>query len=307
MVLYIFQPKPGILAPIDGMRMPLEVTSPPVYSENITIVTAFINIAIRPNQRRSSRNTYHRWAEPYSKVHSPVYAFFADDADITKFREIRGSIPASLTKIVKVNLSDTWAFSHYQVIKQTFLNRNMTESESTKKASYSCVMTAKYDFVLQAIRDNAFGTRYFSWMDYGYMRSLVKKSIVKKSIVKKSNSSMSLRLPPQFNRSRVAYTKYGGSFTTKLTMQELISKNRYWYLGGFFLGSYDLLPKMVAQYRSTVTVMIKGGWVGTDEHALYYMQQQACNISRQVDIQQYRPRNNVDFTRLGFLCLGLAS
>ena len=262
-------------------------------SNDVTIVTAYFDIGTVRGASKHRRKEYAKWAEGFRQIKNPVYAFFNAEEDATIFKHIRKTQPN--TKIRKVYRNETWAFSLHETIKSLFIKRRYNSLMATAKANYSSVMNSKYDFIEMAIRENSFDTLFFCWMDYGYLRRL--KRI--------SNSSMVAHLPPRFNNSRVAYSAYPSKskhLKNPLSAQQIIGGRRYWVTGGFFIGSTDVLKQMIEQYKRTISALIKLGWVGTDENALYYMLQPNNNITRKVDIQAYHGQGR--FFHMGFLCLG---
>ena len=262
-------------------------------SSDVTIVTAYIDIGTVGGAGKHPRKEYAKWAQDFRHIENPVYAFFNAEQDVTIFKHIRKT--RTNTKIRKVDLNETWAFSLHETIKSLFVKRRYNPLKATARANYSSVMNSKYDFIEMAIRENAFHTKYFCWMDYGYLRRL--KGL--------SNSSMVAHLPPRFNKSRVAYSAYPSRskhLKHPLSAQHIIGGGRYWVTGGFFIGTTDVLKQMIEQYKRTISALIKLGWVGTDENALYYMLQPNNNIRRTVDIQAYHGQGT--WFHMGFLCLG---
>ena len=265
-------------------------------TDNVTIVTAFINIGTVPGAGKVSRQVYTKRAQEFRRVNNPVYAFFTDEIDLRIFRNIRLSQPK--TKLIKINQNDTWAFSLHQIIKNLLKKRRRNDLQATAQANYSCVMNAKYEFMAKAIKENAFDTNYFSWMDYGYLRYLVGTS----------NSSMKLDLPPRFNKSRVAYSAFPKKnllLKSPLSAQTIVSQGRYWVTGGFFIGTTGVLQQLIDQYNRTLSALIKLGWVGTDENTLFYMLQPNNNVTRTVDIQAYYGQGI--WFHMGLLCLRQAN
>ena len=263
-----------------------------IISNDVTIVTAYFDIGTVDGASKHQRKEYAEWAAGFKWIKNPVYAFFNAEEDATTFRHIRKTQPS--TQIRKVHRNEIWAFSLHEAIKLIFMRRGYTPLRATAKANYSSVMNSKYDFIEIAIRENPFQTKYFCWMDYGYLRRLKRTS----------NSSMVAHLPPRFNKSRVAYSAYPSRskhLKYPFSAQQVIGERRFWVSGGFFIGSTDVLKQMIEQYKHTILALIKLGWMGTDENALFYMLQPNNNITRTVDIQAYHGKGKS--FHMGFLCL----
>ena len=257
-------------------------------------MTGFINIGTKRGSK-FPKETYMQWSNGFARVTNPVYAFFTDDEDIRNFRKLRKTLPETSTKIVKVDIDKTWAFSLHHNIENIFARQHYpVHRPNTVMPSYPCCMNAKYEFILQAVEENPFKTDYFSWMDLGYLRH----------IVNISNTPLLLHVPAHFNHHHsVAYNEVYHRYNAILNAEYIVRYNLVWVGGGFFIGRGNVLKKMVSQYKATVAAMMALGWVSTDQQVLYYMVQPHNNLTKEVGIQAYKGDWYGDWFNLGFLCM----
>ena len=227
-------------------------------------------------------------------IENPVVAFF-DNEDIMKtFMELRKTLPANRTKIIKLDRSKMWSFSLLGRIKSIFSRPQYPRYlPNTVYPEYSCAMHAKYDYMDEVARNNPFNTKYLSWVDLGYFRDLVNKN----------TTSFSLYTPPKFDESRVAYCEIG-HFYPNLNIGRVVSTNLIWLAGGFFVSTVEVMRRWTRQYRQYTERMLENNWMSTDEQVLFsmYLQESEKLWNRSVDIQPYSGRRFDPWFYLGYLC-----
>ena len=276
--------------------MPLSVTA--ALTEDVTVVTAYINIGTIKGAGKHGRYSYSKWAKEFGRIKNPVYAFFADDQDVQYFKNMRKS-KLNRTRVIKININETWTFSVFSIIRKLFVKRRYNPLGATAKANYSSVVNAKFEFVARALEENHFKTKYFSWMDYGYLRY--------PEFIGTSNSSLEVHLPPYFNKSHIAFSttqpenvRISGNHPR--SARDIVSHAGWLVNSGFFIGTLDMMKKLTIRYKATLKDMIKLGWVGNDEDTLYYMVQPKNNITHDVEFQVYYGKGT--WIHMGLLCLG---
>ena len=159
-------------------------------------------------------------------------------------------------------------------------------------------MHSKYEVLERSIRDNAFSTKYFAWIDVGYFREYLEEKIIQ---------PFKIHLPPNFIPTKVAYNEvYSPSIRS---LNEIISENEVWVGGGFFIAESDVMLKWVEDYMFYAERFIEIGLMSTDQQVIYAMIQPSIYNKigkRRVGIQPYKGNGfwnwNGEWFYLGYLC-----
>ena len=286
---------PKALAYREDTQVSPEETAPFRHlSDDVTVVTAYLNIGSfqkGENGMNFTKRLYHHWMKIFGSIQNPVIAFMEDDADIEYFREIRQHMPDNRTIIIKVDRNDLWAFSLVEPLKDLFQRVDYPKYHpNTVIAEYSCVMHAKYEFMLNSTIQNPFKTKYFSWVDIGIFRKLTDS---------KEFDPFSLSLPPNFQANQVAYGQ--ANFRNALqNAYTIFKRNMTWVCGCFFIARIDVMEKWVRVYMESVGYYLGIGLANTDQQVIYAM----VNEHRSsVDVQVYKGSGEYDYWfYLGYLC-----
>ena len=264
----------------------------------VTLVTAYISIGFFKKYKQKhqiSPDLYHKWIQAFQRITNPVVAYFNRDEDIKIFKANRHRFPVNRTKIVKISLNKTWAFSLLPTIKKIFSNPTYPNiSPDTYVPEYSCVMHLKYEIMSNVVYENPFNTKYFAWTDIGLFRDRIKKH----------RYLFSIQLPPRFQENLIAYTALTYFRNSSFTSKQIVKSLSTWICGGFFIGERELMKRWTRQYMKYTEKMLGTGWMGSDQQVLYYMFQPQYNRSSQfVNVQPYKSDGTYHkWFYLGYLC-----
>lgn len=276
------------------------VTSAPSGVDHVTLVTEYFNLGSFPKTYTEWRTSgeYRKWMSHFGRVRNPVVAYFDDSIFASGFNEIRAA--ASLenrTKIIQVQRNTTWAFSLLPAIKGIVSDPEYPRMPPQDLVpEYACAMHAKYEFMLETVRLNPFQTKYFAWVDIGLFR-----------FEKKNDKRIfSIRLPPGFNSSRIAYNEVYER-VTQAPPEAIFLTNAIWLCGCFFIGAASQMIRWTQHYMHYVQMALNRGLTSTDQQVLYAMVNDP-RFRLSVDLQVYGSSENWTneisnkWYHLGYLC-----
>ena len=192
---------------------------------------------------------------------NPVIAFL-DPHYSSFFKQLRSDLPKELTKVHTVDTKKTWAFSLENRIAEVFRTQKTVKSyPNTVNPKYSCTMHAKYEFMLKAINENPFKTKYFCWLDAGLFRDMT----VSRGPLKVA--AFSLYLPPNFNDKKVSYNQVY-KLNPELSVQDVFFRDYVTISGGFFIGKYNILSEWSSYYMHVIETLLSQGLMSTDQQVL---------------------------------------
>lgn len=270
-------------------------SSPRNLTDGLTVVTAFFNIG--PFQkgnggRQFTSRLYRDWARVFSRLESPTVIFVDCEEFRRYFAELRAlHLRANLTVIRLLDRQQMWSFQLVPSIAKIFSRPHYPyHTPNTVVPAYSAAMHAKYEVMELAIRSNPFNTRYFCWLDVGLFRDLAHSGV--------NGSRFALSLPPKFDVGSVAYTEVSRR-DRKLSVEEIVSLNKHWVCGCFFVGRLDRLLTLVHDYKAATERMLRDGWMSTDQQVLYAMYN-TMNTSTRLQLYHSDGRFN-EWFHLGYL------
>ncbi len=245
---------------VDAINKDTEFTAQGTLQDDLTIVTMYIDIGKFQKGAGGSMFTpdlYKKWMQVFAYIKNPVVALFDKREHASLFQQLRGRYANSTSIIVMEDRNDFWAFSLLHKIKMIFNSVGYPHNPpNTVVPEYSCAMHAKYEFMLWAVQQNIFNTRYFAWLDVGLFRSLVPRLT--------STVPFSLYPPPDFDPERVAYSQVAMR-NSRATIKEVVFQNMHWVCGCFFLGTPPVLAQWSWQYRATTERMLEENYMSTDQ------------------------------------------
>ena len=259
----------------------------------------FIHVNIGSFQKGKTQiytpSRYIAWMRFFQFIKNPLYVYIDDEKYKSIFQEMRQKHFQNMTKITVLDRRKMWAFRLRQNISNIFSNPEYPKIyPNTIIAEYSCVMHAKYEVLQISIKDNAFNTKYFAWIDVGYFRDSIKKE---------NMQQFKIALPPNFVPTKVAYNEVFSPFYR--TLEQIIYKNELWVGGGFFIAASDVMLKWVEDYMYYTERFIELGLISTDQQVIYGMIQPLIHKKigkRRVAIQSYRGYKPTEWVYLGHLC-----
>ena len=210
-------------------------------ASEITLVTAYFNIGQFPKGSRSrirKPSDYDNWSTGFRCIRNPVVAFFdVGDPIVSKFRNIRKHL-RPLTKIVEIKRNDLWTFRILKNVSKIFNKPHYPRHyPNTVIPEYACVSSSRFELVQRVIEENPFRTRYFAWIDFGF--------------IKKPEYNMTFCLPPHFQEDKIAFTEVIPR-NEHLTPFVILRRNQNWLAAGYFVGHYKVLHKFVTGYLNNL-------------------------------------------------------
>ena len=228
-------------------------------------------------------------------IENPVYVYVDDEKYATIFQLARQKYFPNRTKIIILDREDIWSFNLRRNISYIFSNPGYPKFyPNTINPNYSCAMHSKYEVLQKSIRDNAFSTKYFAWIDVGYFRKYLEEN---------NPQPFKIDLPPNFVPNKVAYNEVFSP--SNRTLNEIICKNAVWVGGGFFIAEFHVMLKWVEDYIFFTERFIELGLMSTDQQVIYAMNQPSIykKIGKpRIDIQTYRGNRPEEWFYLGYLC-----
>ena len=213
---------------------------------------------------------YRTWLTVFSRIENPVVAYFDNDDDAAYFKLIRENVPDHPTSIVKVVRNRMWAFSLQSRIEEVFSKWWYPKHyPNTVNASYSCAMHAKYELMLKTVLENPHRTLYLTWLDIGLFRKLT--SFGDNPAVQKDRRHFRMSLPPNFDRTSIAYSQVNSISPRLKSPREIIGYNAVWVCGCFFVGRVDKMFYWTLEYMGGVERMLRLELMSTDQQVLYWM------------------------------------
>ena len=260
--------------------------------DELTIVTAYMNIGKFRKGETSNTFTpdlYHTWMRIFRRIQNPLIVYLDRNEDIAYFHKLREELPKNLTMTVKVSRDRLWAFGLRERIAAIYAQPDYPKFHpNTVIPDYSCVMHAKYELMQNATKSNPFRTRYFAWLDIGLFRDIETKS-----------KPVKLHLPPNFDRTRVAYTEVS-SRDSKMSERAIFHGNQVWVCGAYFVAENSVMQRWTAEYMRATERFLSRKLMNTDQQILYAMfsNRNASNM-----IQTYKGTGKYSkWFHLGYLC-----
>ncbi|ESO92613.1 hypothetical protein LOTGIDRAFT_162529 [Lottia gigantea] len=250
--------------------------------DEITIVTALFDLGLVKKGHGvldyHSPYKYKEWVRPFSKLTNPVVIFVEDDEIAKYVRSVRHCLPKSHTRIIKVSREELWAFSLLEKTRKIFEESTYPKHYPyTTNPEFSCLIHAKYEFLLQAVKKNYFKTPYFAWVDITMFKKL-----------DESGTDVFKMLPPEkFNREKVGFTQVG-PHDPHLDLDFIMMYRAVWVSGSMVLGTNQTLSRFIKRYKSSVEYLLDKGLANTDEHVIYSMYTTHMKKPGQVGIHTYR-------------------
>ncbi|XP_064644484.1 uncharacterized protein LOC135498210 [Lineus longissimus] len=263
-----------------------------VYSEDITIVTAYFDLGTfrkgNKNSRIFTKQMYERRLGEYGRLMNNVVAFFDDKHIYETFKTIRAT-QEKKTKIFLINRKALRSFQVIDKVREILSYKGYPQFHpNTVVPEYGCSMNAKYELVELAAKENVFNTSYFAWFDGGFFQNQT------------DHLPFKLATPPGFDQSKVGYGQML-PLNSKLSPQEIFLTNQYSLCGCVFIARRDVMLRWTKLYRFYADLFLNRGLASTDEQVLYAM------FSDKIDkptirIQRYweRPAKNV-WSVLGYV------
>ena len=263
--------------------------------DELTIVTGYINIGDFQKGAIAwfTPQLYRHWLKIFSRISNPVVAFFDNPSDAARFKVLRSNFPPEKTQVHVISRREIWAFNNlYPKIKDIYSKPDYPKHPpNTVLPEYSCVMHAKYEFMLRAIYNNPFNTLYFAWLDVGLFRTEVDRE--------DTTEPFELYIPQNMDQYRVAYTKIYHRVPS-LPTRDIFFDNYVWVCGCFFVGRASIMIRWVTEYMKYADYFLCQNIMNTDQQVLYAM----FNIAKpEISIQEYRPPEGTEnpWFYLGYL------
>ena len=233
-------------------------------STNLTIVTAFLNVGpFSKGDRLVVRTSaiYRRWMKAFNLIKNPVIAFFNNELDLEYFKAIRQTFIHN-THLVKVDLTDLWAFKLAPAIAKVYALENYPKFyPNTATPAYTCAVHSKYDLMHRAVTENHFNTQYFTFVDIGYFRA----------IAHQDSPKFHLSLPMNFNPSKVTYLEIHPRKDNWVTVEDVFIQKIDWVAGGYWVAEKVTMMLWCEQYMRFTEKMLSKNLMNADQAILYGM------------------------------------
>ncbi|XP_061166829.1 uncharacterized protein LOC133175738 [Saccostrea echinata] len=266
-------------------------------SSSITIVTAYWNLGTfqKGFSKTFTKNTYLTWAKTFQYLTNPlvVYTDCAEFRDLMKKLRSEGKLNYE-TEIFFVKRKTLWPFQLVDRIKKVFTQPGYPiHYPNTVNPFYAASQHAKYAVMSDAVQRNLFNTPCYAWLDIGYFRDLVG-----------NNESFELKIPPNFDQSRVAVNLV---FNQSMGMDpfRIFRGNIVWVGGGIIIGTRKVVIEFEKLYHKAVLYFLEKNLMNTDQQVLFsmYTNHGRRTLKPKIELQLYIPRGhgNIWFY-LGYLC-----
>ena len=237
---------------------------------------------------------YREWMSVFQYIENPLYAYVDSVENLEAFKEIRKTY-INKTKVILIDKNEIWGFNLRENISKIFSSPFYPKFyPNTVNANYSCAMHAKYGVMNQSIYENAFGTKYFAWIDVGYFGRSINDI----------NSPFGIHLPHNFNEHKVSFGEVYKPM--RRTLKQIIENNEIWVAGGFFLANINVMKRWVEDYMYYTKKFIELGLISTDQQVIYGFFQPSVQKNskfrrRRTNINEYISTNDKWYA-LGYNC-----
>jgi len=136
---------------------------------DMTIVTGFINIPTKDNKIKTHCLKKHKYSYLEKsiatlKIKQKMIVYIPENLYEHVYK-IRKSINyLDQTKIIVITTDE---FLYMKQHIDTITNNCKKNIETYKNPYYICAVSTRYNFIRDAIKNNMFGTNYFTWVDFG--------------------------------------------------------------------------------------------------------------------------------------------
>ncbi|XP_064617981.1 uncharacterized protein LOC135482078 [Liolophura sinensis] len=271
---------------------------PQRHSQNLTIVSAYINLGSVPKGIVETRNTakYLKWATVFGRLDNAL-VFYTDSSEMKTVVENSRRMSSFPTRVIEVeDRNKLWAFGLKAHIQAIFSNLwNLKAIQPEKYADYSSSQHAKYEFMEDAISRDFYHSEYYAWLDVGYFRDIVHLS-----------HHFTLEIPCNFNSSKIAFNVVDRDISLSSKPADIMLDTQVWIGGGFFFGRKSVMLSFAKQYRRAVEAFIAQGIINTDQQVIFSLfSDEGRNVLKpSVHIQLYVPDGDVnEWFYLGYLCM----
>jgi hypothetical protein len=224
---------------------------------NLTLVTCFYDLN-RENWEYNSRdnNYYHEWFKNILAFNNLNLVLFTDKKSYSKVKNLIDNEKSNSRIMINIyelpENKDIKKILDSKKFKELVKNRNKQDIECYN-SDYTSLMHKKIEFIEKAIKDNYFNTKYYGWIDYGYIRK---------------EPSENYFLPSYTNR--VVFSQLQN--IEKNNLETCIKDGKEYISGGFFYGVKDEILHMTDLYKNFLNKFMKQNLVSSDQmifHQIY--------------------------------------
>ena len=278
----------------DRQAVPLPLTPNDELIDDVTIVTAYINLGEfqKGDTQKFGPGLYNKWMASFSNLSNPVVAFMEEE-HVELFRNVRRK-QVNNTIVKAITTQELWAFSLKHRVQDVFKAQHINSKQypNNQIPTYSCSQHAKYELVLWVTNWNPFGTKYIAWLDIGYFRDVVDKQLL---------PNIHLYKPKNFPMDKVAYGQIN-PFNYKYSVEEIFASDYIWIGGGMFFATMDVMHDWTLTYMAAVEKFLDYGMMSTDQQVLYAMGAQDPTLRQSIKTYQ-RPMRYPGWFHLGYMCM----
>ncbi|KAH3789514.1 hypothetical protein DPMN_167695 [Dreissena polymorpha] len=288
-----FEPDPGIAIRKSESVLDARVFFTPNRTTesacDVTVVTAFFDIG--PFEKGSpgnyfTRTKYYLWSRSLVHIQNPLIVFTDSERFASHMKEQHNRSMENV-RIILLNSNSSWAFKLRNQIEDIFNSPGYPKHlQNTVNA---CAQLAKYDVIARAAHDNYFKTRYFAWVDVGYLRE------------SRLESKFCMKVPNGFDDKKIVMGLINSSLSMSTPVNDIFKENMVWVGGGLFLGEKSVIIQHEKQFKQAVDYFISVRLINTDQQVIYDMfSKEGTNVLKpKVELQIYRPPGDNEWFYLG--------
>lgn len=250
--------------------------------DEVTIVTAFFNIgSFAKMSGTRPASSFLEWMKKFRRITNPVIAYIDNSNDLQHFLVQRQYVAQNLTKAFLVDRKELWAFRLLPRINDVLktLPKAPHGFPHVRNPLYAAIMHSKYELMERAIQANYFKTKYFSWVDIGFFRSMLSNT----------GDPIKMVLPPGLDPQKVAYSEVV-PFDGTLTARQVFVKHPFWLSGNYFSATVNTMLKWAREYKRCTRRFLSRDMTGTDQMVLHAMfLPTGCNLTHSERLTLYHP------------------
>jgi hypothetical protein len=242
--------------------------------KEVTIVSSLFNIK-REKMDGRTWNEYLKWFEITLKVKCPMILFIIEDL-VSFVEEKRKNIP---TEIIVQTIDQV----PYQYLKNDL--DSIIESEEYKnkisdpkriecqQSMYSIIQYSKFKWLLQAIEENPFNSKFFFWLDAGGSRFFDEYNL--NLDYPSSNAIEALEAMGDKFLLQMNMEYYEDLVTSEILNDNYLLDNRSYILGSMFGGTENMIKKVSNDVEDILlNKMISNKFINNEQITLGYLVKQ---------------------------------
>ncbi|XP_060568168.1 uncharacterized protein LOC132726809 [Ruditapes philippinarum] len=270
--------------------------------DNTTVVTAYLDIGTFSKghpYRKRSKTFYFERAKAFKYLLNALIVYTNSILFKNHMLEIRRDL-LSVTKVLLIDSMSITSFQYIKRIQDIFLLHSYPKYyPHTTNPSYTCVMHAKFDFLLKATEENTFKSKYFMWLDVGYFSS------------KPPLKMFHLSKPPSFNETKIAAGQLVSNLTQALELDPytIFKKKKSIVAAGLLFGEKSRIINFSKLYQSGFRYFLSQNLTNSEQQVIYAIYCDKGNriLKPTVELQYYKAPGVSNYHFLGINLMKISS